>query len=168
MRVSNQFADVTTGVIYIHSSPAAVCPHIEWALAATLSSRPELTWIGQPADVGVLRTSIDWVGPVGTAGRLAEALSVWPMLRFEITENPSEGVDGERYSYVPRLGLWRGGASANGDVVVGEMRLRAILASSDAAAEIHRALGTAWDEELEPYRSGAEGAEVTWLRRDVG
>ncbi len=129
MRVSNQFADVTTGVIYIHSSPAAVCPHVEWALAATLSSRPELTWIGQPADVGVLRTTIDWVGPVGTAGRLAEALRVWPMLRFEITENPSEGVDGERYSYVPRLGLWRGCASANGDVVVGEMRLRAMLAS---------------------------------------
>ena len=104
MRVSNQFADATTGVIYIHSSPAAVCPHIEWALAATLNSRPELTWTGQPADVGVLRTSVDWAGPVGTAGRLADALLVWPMLRFEITENPSEGVDGERYSYVPRLG----------------------------------------------------------------
>ncbi|MBT2270510.1 DUF3145 domain-containing protein, partial [Rhodococcus enclensis] len=27
MREMNQFADVTTGVVYIHSSPAALCPH---------------------------------------------------------------------------------------------------------------------------------------------
>lgn len=168
MRASNQFADATTGVVYIHSSPAAVCPHIEWALAAALDRRPDLTWTGQPADAGLLRTCIDWAGPVGTASRLADALRVWPMLRFEITENPSEGVDGERYSYVPRLGLWRGNMSANGDVVIGEMRLRALLASADVPGEIHRALGTAWDEELEVYRSGDEGAQVTWLRRDVG
>ncbi|SKW65130.1 Protein of uncharacterised function (DUF3145) [Mycobacteroides abscessus subsp. abscessus] len=25
-------------------------------------------------------------------------------------------------------------------------------------------LGTAWDDALEPYRSGGDGAEVTWLR----
>ncbi|MBD0323659.1 MAG: DUF3145 family protein, partial [Aldersonia sp.] len=35
-------------------------------------------------------------------------------------------------------------------------------------AELDTALGTAWDEALEPFRSGGEGAEVTWLRRDVG
>lgn len=168
MRASNQFADATSGVVYVHSSPAAVCPHIEWALAATLDSRPDLTWTGQPSDAGLLRTSVEWVGPVGTASRLAEALRVWQMLRFEVTENPSEGVDGERYSYVPQLGMWRGSTSANGDVVIGEMRMRAILASADVTGEIHRALGTAWDEELEPYRSGNEGAEVTWLRRNVG
>ncbi|UYP17544.1 DUF3145 domain-containing protein [Rhodococcus sp. Z13] len=169
MRASNQFADATAGVIYVHSSPAAVCPHIEWALAAVLDCRPELTWTGQPAAPGLLRTCVEWVGPVGTGARLAETLRAWPMLRFEITENPSEGVDGERFSYVPHLGLWRGTTSANGDVVVGEMRLRALLASaSDIESELHRALGTAWDEELEPYRSGDEGAQVTWLRRDVG
>jgi hypothetical protein len=168
MRASNQFADATTGVVYVHSSPAAVCPHIEWALASTLDSRPDLTWTGQPAGEGQLRTSVEWTGPVGTAARLVEALRVWPMLRFEITENPSEGVDGERYSYAPQLGLWRGNTSANGDVVIGEMRLRAMLASADVEGEIHRCLGTAWDDELEPYRSGDDGAQVTWLRRDVG
>lgn len=168
MRASNQFADATIGVVYVHSSPAAVCPHIEWALAATLDCRPDLTWTGQPAAPGLLRTCVDWTGPVGTAARLAEALRAWPMLRFEVTENPSEGVDGERYSYVPRLGLWRGITGANGDVVVGEMRLRAMLGSADVAGEMHRALGTAWDDELEVYRSGDEGAQVTWLRRDVG
>lgn len=38
----------------------------------------------------------------------------------------------------------------------------------DIAAELEYALGTAWDEALEPFRSGGEGAEVTWLRQDVG
>jgi hypothetical protein len=33
MHASNQFADVTTGVVYVHASPAAVCPHVEWALS---------------------------------------------------------------------------------------------------------------------------------------
>ncbi|MFZ2529346.1 MAG: DUF3145 domain-containing protein [Rhodococcus sp. (in: high G+C Gram-positive bacteria)] len=168
MRASNQFADATTGVVYVHSSPAAVCPHIEWALAATLDSRPDLKWIGQPADPGLLRTTVSWTGPVGTAARIVDALRVWQMLRFEVTEDPSDGVDGERYSYAPGLGLWRGNTSANGDVTIGEGRLRALLVSGNLAAELHRALGTAWDEVLEPYRSGGDGAEVTWLHRNVG
>lgn len=109
MRASNQFADATAGVIYVHSSPAAVCPHIEWALADILDCRPDLSWTGQPAAPGLLRTCVDWVGPVGTAARLADVLRSWPMLRFEITENPSEGVDGERFSYAPD---WVCGAGA--------------------------------------------------------
>lgn len=39
MRASNQFADVTTGVVYVHASPAAVCPHVEWALSSTLGAK---------------------------------------------------------------------------------------------------------------------------------
>lgn len=169
MRALNQFADATTGVVYIHSSPAALCPHVVWALTATLDCRADLRWTAQPASDGLLRAASNWVGPVGTGARLAAALRVWPMLRFEVTEDPSEGVDGERYSHVPGLGLWRGSTSANGDVIVGEMRIRAMLESGgNLAEELDRALGTAWDEALEPFRSGGEGAEVTWLRRNVG
>ncbi|WP_255794238.1 DUF3145 family protein, partial [Mycobacteroides abscessus] len=40
MHASPQFADSTTGVVYIHASPAAVCPHVEWALTSTLTSTP--------------------------------------------------------------------------------------------------------------------------------
>ncbi|WP_216897185.1 DUF3145 domain-containing protein [Nocardia alni] len=177
MRGSNQFADATSGVVYIHASPAALCPHIEWTLSSTLKSPAQLRWTAQPVDSGQLRATTDWVGPVGTGSKLANALRAWPVLRFEITEDPSEGVDGERYSFVPGLGLWCGAMSANGDVMVGEMRLREIVRSArergrhtpaDIAAEIDRALGTAWDDDLEAYRSGSEGAEITWLRRDVG
>ncbi|KXX61401.1 DUF3145 family protein, partial [Rhodococcus sp. LB1] len=119
MRALNQFADATAGVVYIHSSPAALCPHIEWALTATLDCRANLKWTSQPASNGVLRATTSWVGPVGTASRLVNALRAWPMLRFEVTEDASEGVDGERYSHVPGMGLWHGSTSANGDVVVG-------------------------------------------------
>ncbi|MFJ4651597.1 DUF3145 domain-containing protein [Nocardia sp. NPDC088792] len=173
MRASGQFAEATSGVVYIHSSPAALCPHVEWALTSTLKAPAKLRWTGQPVDPGHLRATTDWFGPVGTGGKLASALRDWPVLCFEVTEEPSEGVDGERYSFVPGLGLWRGTVSANGDVMVGEMRLRAIIDDArgrraDIAAEIDRALGTAWDDTLEPYRFGGEGAEVTWLRRDVG
>lgn len=169
MRALNQFADMTAGVVYIHSSPAALCPHIEWALTATLDSSANLTWVSQPASNGVLQATTNWVGPVGTGARLVNALRAWPMLRFEITEDASEGVDGERFSHVPGLGLWRGSTSANGDVVVGEMRLRAIMSSGgNLAAELDYALGTEWDAALEPFRGGGDGAEVTWIRRKVG
>lgn len=49
MRASNQFADVTSGVVYIHASPAAVCPHVEWALSSTLQAKANLVWTPQPA-----------------------------------------------------------------------------------------------------------------------
>jgi hypothetical protein len=119
---------------------------------------------------GQLRAVTNWVGPVGTGGRLANALRSWSVLRFEVTEDPSPGVDGQRFSHTPQLGLWSGAMSANGDVMIGEMRLRAMMADgADAlAAELDSALGTAWDEALEVYRDGGDGAEVSWLSRGVG
>ncbi|WP_343600791.1 DUF3145 domain-containing protein [Mycobacterium sp.] len=173
MRASNQFADATTGVVYVHASPAAVCPHVEWALTSTLgtpAAPANLTWTPQPAMPGQLRAVTNWVGPVGTGARLANALRSWSVLRFEVTEDPSAGVDGQRFSHTPALGLWSGTISANGDVMIGEMRLRAMMADgADAlAAQLDSALGTAWDEALEAYRDGGDGAEVSWLSRGVG
>jgi Protein of unknown function (DUF3145) len=170
MRASNQFADVTTGVVYVHASPAAVCPHVEWALSSTLASKANLKWTPQPAMPGQLRAVTNWVGPVGTGARLANALRSWTVLRFEVTEDPSTGVDGQRFCHTPQLGLWSGAMSANGDVMIGEMRLRSMMAAgADAlAAELDSALGTAWDEALEAYRDGGDGAEVSWLNRGVG
>ncbi|BBZ67813.1 hypothetical protein MINS_32420 [Mycolicibacterium insubricum] len=170
MRASNQFADVASGVVYIHASPAAVCPHVEWALSSTLNARANLKWSPQPALPGQLRAITNWVGPVGTGAALASALRSWSVLRFEVTEEPSEGVDGQRFCHTPSLGLWSGTMSANGDIMVGEMRLRSLMdAGADTlAAELDNVLGTAWDEALEPYRNGGEVAETVWLGRAVG
>jgi hypothetical protein len=170
MRASNQFADATTGVVYLHASPAAVCPHVEWALSSTLNARAQLKWTAQTAMPGQLRAVTNWVGPVGTGARLANALRSWSVLRFEVTEDPSAGVDGQRFCHTPQLGLWSGAMSANGDIMVGEMRLRTLMAAgADAlAAEMDTVLGIAWDEALEPYRDGGDAGEVSWLSRGVG
>lgn len=60
--------------------------------------------------------------------------------------------------------------SANGDIMVGEMRLRAMMAhgADTLAAELDSVLGTAWDDALEVYRDGGDVGEVTWLSRGVG
>jgi hypothetical protein len=170
MRASNQFADSTTGVVYLHASPAAVCPHVEWALSSTLNARAQLKWTAQPAMPGQLRAVTNWVGPVGTGARLASALRAWSVLRFEVTEDPSAGVDGQRFCHTPQLGLWNGAMSANGDIMIGEMRLRSLMAegADTLAAELDTVLGTAWDEALEPYRDGGTAGEVSWQSRGVG
>jgi hypothetical protein len=91
------------------------------------------------------------------------------MIRFEVTEDASPGVDGERISYVPGRGVFRSTTSASGDIVVGEDRLRALLATASAPAAlahgIEQLLGSAWDADLEPYRQAGDGAPVTWLHQ---
>ena len=159
----------TRGVVYVHSSPSAVCPHVEWAISGTVGGRVDLEWTAQPAAPGQLRAECDWRGPVGTASKLVAALHAWPMLRFEVTEDPSPGVDGVRYCYVPGLGMWQANTSANGDVVVGEDQLRSLVADNRAgdqlAHKLDELLGSTWDEALEPFRRAGDGAPVTWLHR---
>ncbi|MGH3829516.1 MAG: DUF3145 domain-containing protein [Pseudonocardiaceae bacterium] len=159
----------TSGIIYVHSSPSAVCPHVEWAVAGVLQARADLQWTAQVAAPGQLRADCGWSGPPGTAAVLAAALRAWPMLRFEVTEEPSPGLDGERFCFVPGLGLWRSRTSANGDIVVAEDQLRALATtardSESFAHQLDQLLGATWDDALEPFRRAADGAPVTWLHR---
>ncbi|MFR9729445.1 DUF3145 domain-containing protein [Saccharopolyspora sp. MS10] len=159
----------TSGVVYVHSSPSAVCPHIEWAVAGALGTRIELRWTAQPAAPGQLRAELTWIAEPGTASRLVTVLRAWPMLRFEITEDPSPGVDGQRFCHVPGLGLWNARTSANGDVVVSEDQLRTLAAnargSDSFTHRVEQLLGAAWDAELELFRHAGDGAPVSWLHR---
>src|SRR5213080_1697197 len=109
----------TRGVVYVHCCPAAIAPHVEWALAGVLGSPARLQWTGQPAAPTHLRAEAAWTGPIGTAARLAASLRAWPMLVFEITEDGTSASDGERLAYVPGRGFHRSATAANGDVVVG-------------------------------------------------
>jgi len=160
----------SSGVLYVHSCPPAIVPHVEWAVAAELGVRASLRWVDQPAAPGALRAECSWRGRSGTAGRLAAALRGWQVLRFEVTEQASPGCDGERWSVTPSLGVYRCAMSANGDLLVGEDRLRALLSSASGPLLAHgldQLLGGAWDEELEPYRLAGDGATVTWLHQVV-
>jgi hypothetical protein len=161
------------GVLYVHSAPSALCPHIEWAVAGVIGMPVDLPWVAQPAEPGTLRAELSWAAPPGSAAAITSSLSGWNRIRFEATEEASPGCDAVRYSYTPSQGTFSCVTSANGDVVVPENRLRAALtlAASPAPgrptvsleAELTRMLGQAWDDELEPFRCAAEGAPVRWL-----
>ncbi|MFC3495089.1 DUF3145 domain-containing protein [Glycomyces rhizosphaerae] len=164
----------TRGVIYIHSSPPAVCPHVEWAIGRVLERSGsaanhgvKLGWTPQDAERGTLSAERAWSGYAGMGAEFAKALAQWPMLRFEITEDPSAGVDGERIMHVPGRGVYRAAMSAGGDIMIAEDRIRALLATTTSAEALRNGLdqllGLEWDRELRPFRQAAGGTEQSWL-----
>ncbi|WP_328538949.1 DUF3145 domain-containing protein [Streptomyces sp. NBC_00344] len=162
----------TRGVLYVHSAPRALCPHVEWAVAGVLGARVNLDWIRQPASPGTWRAEFSWKGESGTASKLASALRGWNLLRFEVTSEPCPAAEGERYSATPELGIFHAVTGMHGDIMVPEDRLRAALTrslggESDLEAEIAKLLGKPWDDELEPFRHAGEGAPVRWLHQVV-
>ena len=163
-------APIALGVLYVHSAPPALCPHIEWAVAGIVGAPVGMPWSGQPAAPGALRAELTWQAQPGTAGAIASALAGWNRLRFEVTEDSSPGCDGVRHCYTPDLGLFTAATGANGDIMVSENRLRSVMllaerggATASLEDELARLLGTAWDNELEPFRRAADGAPVRWL-----
>lgn len=158
------------GMLYIHSAPAALCPHIEWAVGAVLGAQEELEWAPQTASQGSYRAEIVWSGPQGSGSRLASSLRGWAHLRYEITEEASAGADGSRWSHTPELGIFHATTDVTGNIMVSEDRIRYAyeMAQGDPSAVFHElslALGEAWDEELEPFRQAADGAPVRWLHQ---
>jgi len=160
----------TRGVVFIHSTPAALCPHIAWALERSLEHRVRLEWTPQPATPGLVRSELSWSGEPGTGAALASALRGWDHLRYEVSEDPSPGTDGSRWSYTPTLGIHHTWTSASGDAVVNEDRLRAAITASTGDpgilhAELELLLGAAWDDELDVFRYAGASAAVRWLHR---
>ncbi len=160
------------GVVFIHSCPRAVSPHLEWALAAVFGRTVGIDWADQPIAPGTVRAELIWGGPQGTGARIASALQSFRQVRHEVTEDPSPGREGERFSATPGLGLFRATIGPHGDVMVAEDRLRAAVAQAATtgeplADEIARLIGTPWDEELEAYRCAHEGSTVRVLHQVV-
>lgn len=159
----------TRGVVYVHSTPLAVCPHIEWAVARALTVPVSLRWSPQPVDPGARRAELSWTANPGTGALIAGELRRWSMIRFEVVEEPSPGADGERFMHVPGRGLFRATTGAAGDIQVGEDRLRSLMAQAHGpealAHALDTAIGTPWDDDLEPYRRAGDGAPVTLLTR---
>lgn len=160
------------GVIFVHSCPRAVSPHVEWALARVFGVRVEIDWAEQPVAPGAVRAELIWGGPLGTGAKVASALHAFRQLRHEVTEDPSPGREGERFSFTPTLGLFRATIGVHGDVMVAEDRLRAAMAQvattgESLADEIARLVGSPWDEELEPFRCAHEGSTVRVLHQVV-
>lgn len=162
----------TRGVIYVHSAPSALCPHIEWAVGGVLGNAVNLEWTPQPAQAGSYRAEYSWLGDTGTAAAIASALRGWNHLRFEVTEEPTTATEGARYSYTPDLGIFHAVTGLHGDIMIPEDRLKAAVvkaAMGEASLEIEigRLLGKPWDDHLETFRHAGDGAPVRWLHQVV-
>lgn len=171
-RVEQTGRPAARGMIFVHSAPAALCPHIEWAIGGVLGSRASITWTAQPAEPGMQRGELSWTGPVGSGSALASALGRMSHLRFEVTQEPTASSDGERYCFTPTLGAFSALTGVHGDVLVPEDRIKHAVANDALGGEpIHKALerllGVPWDEELDVFRYAGEDAPVRWLHQVV-
>ncbi|WZH53117.1 MAG: DUF3145 domain-containing protein [Nocardioides alkalitolerans] len=172
MTAHNSARVTTRGVLYVHSAPSALCPHIEWAVAGVLGVPVNLDWTPQAAQVGTYRAELSWTGAVGSAAQVVSALRGWEHLRFEITEEPTAGSEGARFSSTPELGIFHAVTGVHGDILIPEDRLKAAvlkaaLGETDLLVEVDRLLGKPWDDELETFRHAGDGAPVRWLHQVV-
>lgn len=161
---------LTSGMLYVHSAPKALCPHVEWAAGGALGHTLMFQWIDQPVMQGSLRTEVAWQGPIGMGAKIASALRGWEHLRFEVTEEQTAVSDGGRWMHTPDLGIFYAQTDVSGNVVVSEDRIRAAIESAGVnPLQLHREvrllLGQAWDDELEPFRSAGDSSPVVWLHR---
>ena len=162
------------GVLFVHSAPRALCPHIEWAAGRAIDRAVNFDWIDQPVLPGTQRAEFVWEGEAGSGAKIASALRGWEHLRFEVTEDAALGSDGGRWMHTPDLGIFFAQTDAAGNTVIPEDRVRyAMEVAGSNALELHRelrlALGQAWDDELEAFRhAGDEGRRVVWLRHRAG
>ncbi len=162
----------TRGVLYVHSAPSALCPHVEWAVGGVLGAPINPVWTPQPAQTGAYRAELSWTGEAGSAATIASALRGWNHLRFEVTEEPTSSTEGSRYSYTPDLGVFHAVVGLHGDIMIPEDRLKAAvvkaaLGDTTVDVEIDKLLGKPWDDELETFRHAGEGAPVRWLHQVV-
>lgn len=162
----------TRGVLFVHSAPSALCPHIEWAAGGVLGAPISPVWTSQPAQSGTYRAEFSWTGEAGSAAAIASALRGWNHLRFEITEEPTAATEGARYSFTPDLGVFHAVIGLHGDIMIPEDRLKAAvvktaLGETTLVVEIDKLLGKPWDDELETFRHAGEGAPVRWLHQVV-
>jgi hypothetical protein len=163
-------APIARGVLYVHSAPRALCPHVEWAAGRALERAVNFTWETQPVLKGAQRAEFYWEGPRGSGAKIASSLRGWEHLRFEVTEDAGLGTDGGRWMHTPDLGIFFAQTDTVGNMVIPEDRLRyAMDVAGSNALELHRelrlALGQAWDDELEAFRHAGEATQVTWLHK---
>jgi hypothetical protein len=157
-----------TGVLVVHSAPRALCSHIEWAVNTLIGVPLKYRWRTQQLGGDTMRIEVYWDAPVGTGAKLATSLTGWQYIHFEVTEDPSSGCTGTRFSFTPNLGLYSAAIDAAGNTILTEAHIGALLSASgnDVTAirgAFDRALGAPWDRELEPYRAAVYDDSIRLL-----
>lgn len=165
-------ATSTCGVLFVHSAPSAMCPHVEWAAAGVLGRAVDAEWTSQPVEPGSYRAELAWHGRPGTAAQIASSMRGWQKLRFEVTEEPSPGNEGSRFSYTPELGIFHAVTGVHGDIMIPEDRIKACMVKAQRGEismehALDGLMGTQWDDALEPFRHAGEDSPVRWLHQVI-
>ena len=171
-RMAAENQPMARGMLFIHSAPAALCPHLEWAAGSVLGDNVQLEWTDQPAEPRARRAELPWTGEAGFGAALASKLAAFERVRFEVTEDASVGSDGQRFCFTPSLGAFAAAVGVHGDILVSEDRIKnAIVREALGGDPIHTALaslmGTPWDDELDTFRYASEDAPIRWLHQVV-
>src|SRR5690606_29046481 len=115
--------EMTQGVLYVHSAPRALTPHIEWAASGVLGVPARIRWEDQPAMRGLQRAEMTWRGREDTGARLVSALRGMHEVRFEVTQEATAQLDGARWSCTPELGIHHAATDHAGNTVLTEDRV---------------------------------------------
>ena len=163
-------SSTTRGVVFIHSTPRALSVHIEWSLGGLLGAPVNLDWVEQPVAPSTVRSEMSWVGKADLSAKIASALRMFPNVRFEVTEEPSSGFDGQRFVSTPSLGIWRSPMVVFGETFVADDKLRTAITNAATAGNslveaVDEVMGGPWDRELEPFRYAGDGVPVRWLHQ---
>ena len=161
----------TRGLFFIHSTPKGLCQHIEWTLGHILGATIKLEWTIQPIIPNCYRTEYSWIGKVGTGAKIASALRGWENLRYEVTEEATQTTEHSRWSHTPTLGIFYAQTDQYGNMLVPENRIHNALENTsdyeNLVKKIRLALGSAWDEELEPFRKTVTEVNIRWIHKTV-
>ena len=165
---------MTQGVLYLHSAPRALAPHIDWAASGVLGVPARMHWREQPVEDGAVRADLAWRGREDTGARLVSALRSMPEVRLEVIQDATAQADGARWSCTPELGIFHAATDHAGNTVLTEDHVRGCMERAARSSvpdalrrELDIALGAPWDEELEIYRHAGEGVRMRWLQRVV-
>jgi hypothetical protein len=158
------------GMVFIHSAPKAVTPHVEWSIGRALGEPIRIEWTEQSVLPGALRGELFWRGKTGSGADIASALVGWQTIRFEVTEEPQAGLEGYRWAYTPTLGMFSSQIDWAGNLLVNEFKLRSAIETAGSNAlelqrEMRKLLGQTWDDELEVFRRAGMDSPVVWLQR---
>ena len=154
-RIASRPAPTTRGVLYVHSAPSALCPHIEWAVGGVLGVAVSLEWTPQPAQAGTYRAELSWAGERRHRRRRSpRRCAAGTTCASRSPRSPTVQPEGARFSYTPDLGVFHAVTGLHGDIMIPEDRLKAAvvkaaLGDTTLLGEIDKLLGKPWDDELE-------------------
>ena len=149
--------NTSSGVLFLHAIPRAFAGELEAVFGRLHIKRKPHQWDVQPLVVGSVKTEIQWSGTTAVVDELVAELAALPSIRFELTSNQTKQQLGQRWSFTPSLGLFAAAVDEVGNLLVNENQVRNALYGTEnnllkLQSTLRKLLGTAWDDELEPFR----------------